>query len=196
MKKTLVVLLALVAFLALFACTKVSDQQSAGGRTTSGRTYTLGDSGPAGGIIFYDKKEYTYGWRYLEAAPVETEFAAIWGLDTDVSGTETLVGSGKRNTELIVAALGENGKAAHLCANLNVNRYKDWFLPSRDELDLMYKNLKRMGLGSFKDNWYWSSSQYGSFSYDAWAQRFSDGSQASNYYSKDNTYLVRAVRAF
>jgi hypothetical protein len=194
MKKSLVVLLASVVVFALFSCTRDS-VQSAGDRTTSDKTYSLGDSGPADGIIFYDKNEYTNGWRYLEAAPASTEFSAEWGSYTYVAGTEIVVGSGKRNTELIVAALEENGKAAQLCANLNVNGHKDWFLPSMSELDLLYKNLKLMGLGSFKDDWYWSSSasEYGSIA--AWAQKFSDGSR-NDYNHKGNAYLVRAVRAF
>jgi len=194
MKKSFVVLLASVVLLALFGCTRRS-VQSADGKTASDKTYSLGDSGPADGIIFYDKKEYTYGWRYLEAAPAGTEFNAEWGSYTYVAGTEIVVGSGKRNTELIVATLKENGKAAQLCANLNVNGHKDWFLPSMGELDLIYKNLKQDGLGSFKDDWYWSSSasEYGSIA--AWAQRFSDGSR-NDYNHKGNAFLVRAVRAF
>jgi len=194
MKKTSVVLLASVVVFALFGCTKGS-VQSAGGGTMSGKTYSLGDSGPADGIIFYDKKEYTYGWRYLEAAPACTEFNAEWGPYTYVAGTEIVVGSGRRNTELILAALEENGIAAQLCANLNVNGHSDWFLPSMGELDLIYKNLKQDGLGGFKDEWYWSSSasEYGSIA--AWAQRFSDGYR-NDYNHKGNAYLIRAVRAF
>jgi hypothetical protein len=194
MKKSLVVLLASVVVFALFGC-KRGSVQSAGGRTLTVKTYSLGDPGPADGIIFYDKKEYTNGWRYLEAAPAGTEFNAEWGSYTYIAGTEIVVGSGKRNTELIVATLEGNGKAAQLCANLNVNGHKDWFLPSMGELDLIYKNLKLTGLGGFKNAWYWSSSasDYGSIA--AWAQRFSDGSR-NDYNHKGNAYLVRAVRAF
>jgi hypothetical protein len=71
--------------------------------------------------------------------------------------------------------------------------YDDWFLPSKDELNLMYQNLKQKGLGEFSSSWYWSSSEDGN--YGAWNQHFSDGSQG--YITKDNTSLsVRAVRAF
>jgi len=193
MKKTLTVFMGLVVLFALFGCMKAS-AQSSGSRTTSGKTYNLGETGPAGGIVFYDRGFTEGGWRYLEAAPAGTEFTAVWGPNTNIAGTETKVGSGKRNTELIVAALGENGKAAYLCANLNFNGVKDWFLPSRDELDLMYNALRQRGLGGFLSGAYWSSSQNPS-NY-AWSQRFSDGSQGNGNFSKDTTYLVRAVRAF
>ena len=194
MKKKIAVLLASVVVFALFGCTK-SSVRPADGKTTPGKTYSIGDSGPADGFIFYDKKEYTNGWRYLEAAPANTEFSAEWGSYKHVAGTDIVVGSGKRNTELILAVLEENGKAAQLCANLNINGHKDWFLPSMDELDLLYKNLKLKGHGDFKDDWYWSSSasDYGSIA--AWAQKFSDGSR-NDYNHKGSIYLVRAVRAF
>jgi len=154
MRKTLVAFLALVVLFALFGSTRVSAQSG------GSRTYKIGDTGPGGGIVFYDRGFTDGGWRYLEAAPAGKEFFAEWGKEgTGVAGTETKVGSGKRNTELIVAALGENGKAAKLCASLNFNGRSDWFLPSRDELDLMYNSLARVGLGNFLSGYYWSSSQ-------------------------------------
>jgi TolB-like protein len=102
-----------------------SMQNEVAGRRNNGRTYNIGDIGPAGGFIFYDKGLYSDGWRYLEAAPVETEFMAGWG-QQNVPGTGTAVGSGKQNTQLIVEReqrLGETGSAAQLCARLNYNGF-------------------------------------------------------------------------
>jgi len=169
----------------------------------SGKTYKVGDTGPAGGIIFYDRGFIADGWRYMEAAP--TDFNAQWGgykgtgINVsdyyDIPGTDTSVGSGKKNTQIIVdrlKQLGESNRAAQICAIMDVNGYKDWFLPSKDELDLMYKNLKQKNFGGLGTSWYWSSSQCDNRS--AWLQFLSSGNQENGM--KKNTHSVRAVRAF
>jgi hypothetical protein len=155
--------------------------------------YEIGETGPAGGIIFYDKGNNSDGWRYLEAAPARTETSIKWG-SVSVKTTDG-IGEGKKNTELIVAALndkGENG-AALFCDDFAVNGYNDWFLPSKGELNLMYMRLKAKNLGSFGDDWYWSSSEYSSGR--AWTQSFKSGSQ-NDYHMKIQEASVRAVRAF
>jgi hypothetical protein len=163
-----------------------SGEQVVRGGGGGGREYKVGDFGPAGGHIFYDKGVYSNGWRYLEAAPVETEFSGIqWGAKgKEVGGTQTNVGSGKRNTQLIVDKMrewGETGTAAQRCDGLVFDGFNDWFLPSGDELDLMYDNLRGKGLGNFSGS-YWSSSERdASYSYSS---------------SKNATFRVRAVRAF
>ncbi|MDR1179733.1 MAG: hypothetical protein LBK44_04445, partial [Spirochaetales bacterium] len=98
--------------------------------SATGTAYKIGDRGPAGGIIFFTMGGS--GWRYLEAAPADLPDAE-WGPDDVDIATETRIGSGKKNTELIVAKLrelGETGMAAQLCAGYEVNGFKDWFLPS------------------------------------------------------------------
>jgi len=159
-------------------------------------TYDLRDIGPAGGYIFYDKGSYSDGWRYLEAAPASTEWTAKrWGrYGTWIGATETGIGTGQSNTTIIVNWLNENsetGKAAQLCDALVYGGYNDWFLPSLDELNLMYTNLIVYGVGGFA-YYYWSSSE--ATADLAWYRNFATGGQDDA--AKDRSYRVRAVRAF
>ncbi|MCL1911777.1 MAG: DUF1566 domain-containing protein, partial [Leptospirales bacterium] len=65
----------------------------------------------------------------------------------------------------------------------------DWFLPSKDELTLMYDSLNNTG--SF-NAWYWSSSEGNKDS--AWVRHFDNGSQHGH--AKNSVGSVRPVRAF
>jgi hypothetical protein len=176
------------------------------------KEYKIGDTGPAGGFIFYDKGVVTNGWRYMEAAPNDIG-PAQWGtLGTAVSGTSTASGTGRANTQRIVPVLNQASEdgAALLCTSLNINGHTGWFLPSKDELNLMYVNLKAKGLGGFGNGRYWASSESSSSGGGiwsnpetcAWTQSFNDGSQSGNSKNiggpgdKNNTYSVRAVRQF
>jgi len=157
--------------------------------------YVLLDTGPAGGYIFYDKGYYSSGWRYFEAAPSDQSTSAEWGCwGVLISGADgTAVGTGEQNTIDIEAGCTTFGTAADRCANLVLGGYSDWFLPSKDELNQMYLNLKVFGVGDFADDpWYWSSSEYSA--YYAWFQLFSSGYQSN--LGKGGTGRVRAVRAF
>jgi hypothetical protein len=169
--------------------------------------YKIGETGPAGGIVFYDKGGVSNGWRYLEAAPANAEFTAAWGVDrATINGTSTALGYGKRNTETIVKYLQskeEIGKAAEVCVELFAGGYNDWFLPSKDELNMMYTNLKEKRLGGFGNGYYWSSSETDT-NY-AWIQDFSNGDQWGEHYylqsindhiSKKYANNIRAIRQF
>jgi len=156
--------------------------------------YHIGCFGQAG-IVFYDKGQYTNGWRYLEVAPSSSELLMIWTeSNIPVPMTLTEVGTGKVNTFEIVQLLGERGKAAHFCMNLSIPGYgyTDWFLPSRDELNQMYLILKKKNIGELKNAVYWSSSQHSNS--EAWYQNFANGDQYFGF--KNDVYMVRAVRAF
>ena len=156
----------------------------------------FGDTGPAGGLVFYDKGKFSDGWRYLEAAPSDQSTDIKWYNESDVTAGATAkgIGSGKANTATIISQQGKGSYAAALCADLELGGYDDWFLPSEDELDLMYKNLQKAGLGSFTSTWYWSSTGYEGGS--AWGQSFDDGSQDFSGKRFYDGVHVRAVRAF
>ncbi len=159
---------------------------------TYDKEYKIGNTGPAGGIIFYDKGNSKGGWRYLEAAPTDMA-KAEWGCTyKSISGAEnTEVGTGKSNTEAITDECGEAGIAAKLCAEYRGGGYSDWFLPSRDELDLIYKNLQN-GMGGL-NGLYWSSSQFDQIG--ACGQDFPSGYQECKL-GKNAKAGVRPVRAF
>jgi TolB-like protein len=176
-----------------------ASQTPAAAHAPAAVVYKVGDKGPAGGWIFYDKGDNSDDWRYLEAAPRDVG-PAQWGLDsTDIGETGIAVGTGKANTQRIISRLdttGEINRAAYLCKLLNINGYNDWFLPSKGELSWMYMNLKNNGIGGLGNDYYWSSSCsfnliVGNY---VWVQSFSSGSQVTS--SVGNTNSVRAVRAF
>ena len=187
-----------ILFLVLLSALSVVIGLGGCGGTTPPLTYTIGDTGPAGGLIFYDKGGFTDGWQYLEAAPTDQDYngdyTVEWGcLETEITGADgTAVDTGEQNTIDIEAGCTTAGTPADICANLSIGAFDDWFLPSQDELNLMYENLKVSGLGGFADSGYWSSSE--GYAGIAWGQDFYYGFQ--HYYYKFYTLRVRAVRAF
>ncbi|MBQ0071243.1 MAG: carboxypeptidase regulatory-like domain-containing protein, partial [Spirochaetales bacterium] len=174
--------------------------------------YQIGDRGPAGGWVFYDKGFYSEGWRYLEAAPTDLgSYKFCYYQRNDNAPREAIytmqtVGSGRMNTNLLSMLMLDhaysesdsnaksNDFAARMCFDYEVNGYDDWFLPSKDELNLMYINLKANGIGSFENFNYWSSSMsdyYGNI----WTQYFGNGSLCVSTGAVIQN-KVRAVRAF
>lgn len=113
----------------------------------------------------------------------------LWGINL---GDGTAVGTGEQNTIHVETGCTTPGTAADLCVNLSLGGYSDWFLPSKDELNLMYENLKVDGVGGFADVYYWSSSEVCAIG--AWYQSFFYGGQGS--YGKNETFRVRPIRAF
>jgi len=156
--------------------------------------YHIGDKGPAGGKVFYLTDNT--GLHGLEAAPTDqvdstSKAAFAWGCYTNHGGQDSEVGTGATNTATIVAFCTEANTAAKIADAYALNGYTDWFLPSQDELNLLYE--QQAVVGGFTYGYYWSSTETGS-SYAA-CQSFDGGYQANNV-SKYSSYAVRAVRAF
>nr|WP_321298826.1 chitobiase/beta-hexosaminidase C-terminal domain-containing protein [uncultured Sphaerochaeta sp.] len=158
------------------------------------QTWKVGDIGPAGGFIFYDKGYYADGWRYLEAAPEDEAGTYRWGqygYYQDMCAVEH--GQGMLNCQ----KLGYNEMpidcALYACQEKTVtydsHLYDDWFLPSRDELTTLLQFRDTAGLSADR---YWSSSEVSATS--AW-QVNPATLKASQYY-KNAQQSVRAVRSF
>ena len=77
--------------------------------------------------------------------------------------------------------------AKKACAELG----EGWRLPTKDELNVLYKNKKK--IGGFDGGEYWSSTE--AEIYGVWGQYFDDGFQANFEDNIKGTHAVRAVRS-
>jgi hypothetical protein len=128
--------------------------------------YRVGDIGPSGNFIFYDKGNNYDGWRYLEVAPENSE------------------------------SKGNLNHAESYCQRLNISGLTGWRLPSIDELNWMYRNLKQRDLGDFKDERYWSSTETNVSRYrGAQVMDFITG-RTNLEGRQNNSFNIRAIRQF
>lgn len=163
--------------------------------------YSVGDIGPGGGYVFYDKGSWTDDWRYMEAAPKtwngSSDPELVWSsVNHEISGTSENIGEGEDNTSLIVAADGSSAVAAKACSDYSASGFADWFLPSTDELIAMVSVLRNISgaIENGTSDYYWSSVDegYSLGTYKASAVNVPSGTATKRL--KDDTYYVRPVR--
>ena len=111
--------------------------------------------------------------------------------DSTSVATNTAIGTGQANTTAIIAAYGAEVNAAEDCDNFVSGAFSDWYLPSKDELNLVYINQKQIG-GINSNLAYWSSSQFSAS--QAYGQNFSSGYQGG--INKSSAQPVLAMRSF
>jgi hypothetical protein len=116
---------------------------------------------------------------------------------------------GKVNTRVITLALGAGTKpyAAKFAEDSTCGGKDDWFLPSKDELDIAFNRLAQnrvagndTPVAGFNKGYYWTSTDYNNST--AWTQYFMDGQQFDRVQTLDgnrnppNPFRVRPIRAF
>ncbi|MCB9988797.1 MAG: DUF1566 domain-containing protein [Rhodospirillales bacterium] len=114
-----------------------------------------------------------------------------------VTTSQTSTITGRLNTSNIITLDSDSGvagtqphQAAQSCEDLNVNGHMDWYLPAKDELNVLYTNRAAIGELSTGGDSYWSSTEVNNgFSL---RQRFSDGAQLTPW--KSNVNAIRCVR--
>jgi hypothetical protein len=143
-----------------------------------------------GGIIFFVDSTGQHG---LIAAPYDIgTFPLIYRTEYQIIGAEgTEIGTGRQNTVNILKFSTFRGETApYYCTRFTRNGYSDWFLPSIDELHLLFG--AETNIGGFQGGYYWSSSVAARFY--VWAEtRFGGSTRMMNPYARLN---VRPIRAF
>jgi hypothetical protein len=147
---------------------------------------------------------------YLEVSPYVTYPATAWAssgfTNTSIAGTETGIGTGRKNTALILAT-DTNAPAALACRNYGTDYSQytgknDWFLPSDGELSELWRYKVATGTYDTQTDpnffsWNWTSSQASGTNGNQYANSMVMN-QVGTYAlrSKTNTCYNWAVRAF
>lgn len=110
--------------------------------------YSIGEKGPGGGLIFLDWGDYSRGYRYMEARSLEADFYNnfVWSpLEFKIIGTSREVGAGELNTDIYLQkTLNTNSLNGFYSVSVfEKNGFRDWFIPSVEELKLVFDNLLR-----------------------------------------------------
>lgn len=176
--------------------------------TCNTSTCEVGDTGPGGGTVFYKAHTKQIWGQYMEFAPVtwyggSTDPEVVWCSNTStiisspldgtstITSTGTAIGTGWTNTQIMMN-VGCTWGTANIARNYLGGGKSDWFLPSKDELNTMYKFFTNTGRGGFSTYDYWSSSENAPDG--AWLQSFSNDDEFGYY--KSAALLVRPIRAF
>ena len=161
-------------------------------------TYIIGESA-LGGKIAYILQPLDPGYNAdvqhgLVATAADISTGAAWGCSgTLISGADaTALGTGNQNTIDIMNGCITAGIAAALGGDLVQGGYSDWYLPSKDELNILY--LNREAIGGFSFVYYWSSTE--SDSTTAFYLYFGGGGTSNAIKSTSSNFHVRAIRAF
>jgi len=135
------------------------------------------------------------GYDYLLICTEKKYEGKLSYMETYSSTLATSLTNGDINTEFLVNI--HDSPDAKYCRELNIDRINDWYLPSKEELNLVYlakdKIFELYGeTEAFSSVFNWSSSEYSS-TY-SWVQYFGNGDQCS--LNKTGRRAVRATRKF
>jgi len=156
-----------------------------------------------GGVIFHLWKDNVGVEHGLIVALTDQSTSQAWSnvASTAVGTSAQSSWDGLGNSNAIVGQAGHTSSAAKLCLDLVSGGQSDWYLPSIQELNMLWNNYYTVartlsqigGATQLVGANYWSSSEYDynlalSFGFDYGA--------TYNFLNKNYTFYVRAVRAF
>jgi hypothetical protein len=168
-----------------------------------GFTHYIGEAF-GGGVVFHLWKDNTGAEHGLIVDKTDlSNGQQAWS-----NVTLTLIGpvaqsiwDGLTNCNAIFSQAGHANSAAALCLYSTNGGQSDWYLPSIQELNMLWNNYYTVarslsqipGAVQLQPSAYWSSSEWGICNC-AWAYGFDDGYASGN--QKVNTHYVRAIRSF
>jgi hypothetical protein len=93
------------------------------------KVYLVGDVGPAGGTVFYDKGKYESGWRYIEVSPQKLATRLNW-------------------------IYNKNPIQAEICKKYSLGNTNDWSLPTIEDFRNISESIAKQKKIQLV-GWYW-----------------------------------------
>lgn len=179
----------------VFDANQCSDTCSVVLRPQSGSSkpkFKVGDSTACGYVFYVDttvSRNNPCSTRYLICSFADQAKSVTWYNDQfkyTVTGAITDVLFDKANA----VKIDSFSLAANTASKFITGNCAGWYLPSKAELSLIYKNLAARSIGNFSKEGYWSSVE-ASKRHSAWLVDFLNGRTIES--DKGNKYHVRAV---
>jgi len=173
------------------------------GTATGGGNFThyIGEE-YGGGVIFHLWKDNAGVEHGLIVALTDQSTSQAWSdvTSTEIGASAQSSWDGLSNSNAIVGQAGHTSSAAKLCLDLVSGGQSDWYLPSIQELNMLWNNYFTVarvlsqisGATQLSNSYYWSSSE--DTNGNAWSFYFDYG--YTNSSGKSDPTYVRAVRAF
>lgn len=168
---------------------------------SGGFTHYIGEQF-GGGVIFHLWKDASNVEHGLIVATIDQSTGQKWSnLSTTLVGASAQSSwNGLSNSNAIIGQSGHTVSAASICLDLVIGGQSDWYLPSVDELSLLWHNrfnvnktLSMIGAVLPTPAIYWSSTE--STGMYGWCFESANGSVVQ-YTDKSAMFYVRAIRAF
>ena len=165
----------------------------------NGFTHWIGEQ-YGGGVIFHLYKDNQGVEHGLILALNNQSSSQSWSnVIQEIGANAQNSWNGATNSNAIVSQSGHTNSAAKLCIDLVSGGQNDWYMPSIQELSLLWNNyftvassLTQITGAQLLSTYYWSSSEY--CADYGWYIDFTNGNTDYNY--KTNATNIRAIRAF
>jgi hypothetical protein len=182
-----------------YICNGVTGSQGHVG--SGGFAHSIGEQF-GGGVIFHLWKDTSNIEHGLIAATTDIGTSQVWSnIISEIGTSSQNKWNGSSNSNAIVGQAGHTTSAAKACLDLVSGGQTDWYLPSIDELVLLWdahydvdKTLSTI-IGAMSlsfGNSYWSSTESSYF--NAWGLNFATSIPIST--NKNTIVNIRAIRSF